>query len=55
VRNDVTAEAVSSIDMVKEMGRNGIAEVEEQVKVRPGQSLFAAFAAGLVLSFLARR
>jgi hypothetical protein len=55
VRSDVTAEAITSIGLIKEVGRQGIEHVEEQIRVRPAQSLLAAFTAGLALSFLARR
>ena len=55
VRHEVKAEAVSGLELVKQLGRDGVSRVEEQVKIRPGKSMLAAFAAGLALSMMARR
>lgn len=44
--------AGKELDKAVVVGKDGIKRLEGRVRERPGQSLLAAFAAGIVLSFL---
>lgn len=43
------------LDGVREISRDGLKRVEEQVRAHPGQSLAVAFAVGILASFIIGR
>ena len=44
--------AGEQVDRMIASGKDGVEKLEKRVRARPGQSLLAAFAAGIVISFL---
>lgn len=48
----VRERAADQLDRAVEYGRDGLKVAEKRIRERPGQSLIAAFFAGVVVSFL---